>query len=491
MLQYLKEASTYTHTENGALTLTSTGSACLDLFSTIGALRNADEKDIINRFAKAYGEDANIAMKTLFFARDVRGGLGERRVFRVILRWLAQNHPQSVLYNLPWIAEYGRYDDLLCLWDTTCQTEMTVFIKEQLQKDISAMEHNESVSLLAKWLPSVNATSRATKQLAKRLAKALGMQEAAYRKTLSALRTYLQITENYLREKNYTFDYQNLPSKAMLKYRAAFWRNDEERYQQYLDSVSSGEAVMHTNTLTPYEVIQPMMQNGAWFAPASVSEQERKSLDIAWNALEDYTCGENALVVVDGSGSMYTNRSLPISVAMSLGIYYAEHNTGMFHNHFVTFSRTPRLIEIKGHDIVDKVQYCAKYNEAANTNLKNVFALILSTAVQNNLPQEQMPSTLYIISDMEFDVCVNNNDVTNFNYAKKIFREAGYELPHVVFWNVNSRNTQQPIRYHETGTALVSGCSPRIFTMLAKKQLSPYDYMIDILSSERYAQIVA
>jgi len=495
MLQYLKETqeqtTNYTYTENGAYTLKSANSACLDLFGTIGALRNAEETDIINRFARAYKEDASMAMKILFFARDVRGGLGERRVFRIILHWLAQTHPQSVLNNMPWIAEFGRYDDLLCLWDTLCQHEMIAFMKAQLEKDLDAMQQNRSVSLLAKWLPSVNATSKETVYAAKRLAKALGMQEALYRKTLSSLRSYLQITENYLREKDYSFAYQEQPSGAMMKYRAAFWRNDGERYQQYLDAVSSGEKMLHTGTLTPYEVIRPVLQGGGWFTPANLSLQDRKSLDITWNALADYTSGENALVVVDGSGSMYNHNCLAISVALSLGIYFAERNTGIFHNHFITFSTTPKLVEIKGRDIYEKVQHCAKYNEAANTDLQRVFDLILQTAIQHQLPQEQMPSSLYIISDMEFDACIAQGSVTNFEFAKKKYQDAGYHLPQVIFWNVDSRNTQQPVSAHDTGTALVSGCSSRLFAMLAKKQLNPYNYMTDILSSERYALISA
>jgi len=233
------------------------------------------------------------------------------------------------------------------------------------------------------------------------------------------------------------------------------------------------------------------LQGGGWFTPANLSLQDRKSLDITWNALADYTSGENALVVVDGSGSMYNHNCLAISVALSLGIYFAERNTGIFHNHFITFSTTPKLVEIKGRDIYEKVQHCAKYNEAANTDLQRVFDLILQTAIQHQLPQEQMPSSLYIISDMEFDACIAQGSVTNFEFAKKKYQDAGYHLPQVIFWNVDSRNTQQPVSAHDTGTALVSGCSSRLFAMLAKKQLNPYNYMTDILSSERYALISA
>ena len=182
---------------------------------------------------------------------------------------------------------------------------------------------------------------------------------------------------------------------------------------------------------------------------------------------------------------------MPATVALSLGIYFAERNTGAFRNHFITFSEKPQLVEIKGETILDKVRYCHGFNEVANTNIQKVFELILRTAVKNKVPQAEMPSTLYIISDMEFDYCAEGADLTNFEYAKKIFAEAGYQLPRVVFWNVQSRNQQQPVTQNEQGVALVSGCTPRIFSMLQSGILSPLCYMLDILGAERYAKIAA
>lgn len=197
-------------------------------------------------------------------------------------------------------------------------------------------------------------------------------------------------------------------------------------------------------------------------------------------------------LVIDGSGSMYSRTDpMPATVALSLGIYYAERNTGAFRNHFITFSERPQLVEIKGKTILEKVRYCSQYNEVANTNIQKVFELILQTAVKNKVPQSEMPSTLYIISDMEFDYCTKGAELTNFEYAKKIFAEAGYQLPKVVFWNVQSRNQQQPVTQNEEGVALVSGCSPRIFNMLQSGNLSPLGYMLEILGTERYAKIAA
>lgn len=486
MLQYLKNEANLTHTENGAVTYQSTQSECLDLFATIGALRRESDEEITNRFLRAYAENADLAMKTLFFARDVRGGIGERRVFRTILKWLAHNEPQSVEKNIPYIAEYGRYDDLLALMGTKCERVVLAYIKKQLETDCKALEAGESVSLLAKWLPSVNASNEDAIRQAKHIARALGMNDAQYRKTLSALRAKISIIENNLREKDYTFDYSKQPSKAMLKYRKAFLRNDGDRYDAFMSRVAEGTEQLHTGALMPYEIIHPFFVNGG------VSDEERKAIDATWNAQEDFTDGENALVVIDGSGSMYGGSDpIPATVALSLGIYYAEQNTGAFHNHFITFSENPRLVEIKGKDIFEKVRYCHQFNEVANTNIQRVFELVLKAAVKNHVPQEEMPSKIFIISDMEFDYCTEDCSLTNFEYAQKLFSEHGYQLPDLVFWNVSSRNRQQPVKINDQGVALVSGCNPRIFSMLKAGILSPYAFMLDVLGSERYAAIVA
>jgi len=486
MLSFLKEEANKTRTENGAVTYRSTQSDCLDLFATIGALRRESDRGINDRFLRAYAEDADLAMKTLFFARDIRGGLGERRVFRTILTWLAANAPQSVEKNIPNIAEYGRYDDLLVLIGTSCESAVLAYIKERLVADRAALEADQPVSLLAKWLPSVNASNADTVRLAKRIARSLGMNDAAYRKELSALRAKICIIENNLREKDYTFDYSKQPSKAMFKYRKAFLRNDGERYNAFMSRVAEGTDQLHTGTLTPYDIIAPLCEFDV------MAEEHRRAIDATWKAQEDFTGGENALAVIDGSGSMYCYADpMPASVALSLGIYFAERNTGRFRNHFITFSGHPRLVEIKGRDIFEKVRYCGKFNECANTNLQKVFELILRTAVKHNVPQEDMPAKLYIISDMEFDCCVDGGTLTNFEYAQKLFAEHGYRLPEVVFWNVASRNRQQPVKVNDAGVALVSGCSPRIFSMLKAGIFSPYAFMMDVLGSQRYLPIVA
>ena len=489
-LEDLRKEENLTYTENGALTNRSTNSYCLDLFATIGALRNAEDSEIISLFIKAYTEDRNLAMKILFFARDIRGGLGERRVFRSIWKWLSLHEAESVRRNITNVPEYGRFDDLLSLLDGPCEKDMLSFIKEQLDKDLAALKIGESVSLLAKWLPSVNTSNKDSVKSAKKLAKALGFSDAEYRKVLVSLRAEIKLMENYLREKDYSFSYEKQPSKALYKYRLAFFRNDQDRYCAFLEKAESNPSVMNTGTLTPYDVIRPIIHRAE--AEIEISEEERRSMDITWKALPDYTGAENALAVVDGSGSMYCGFGYtPATVAQSLGIYFAEHNKGCFHNHFITFSENPRLVRVMGRDIVEKLRYCMSFDECANTDLLRTFDLILNTAIQNKAKQEEIPEKLYIISDMEFDYCANHAEMTNFECAKTKFAKYGYKLPQIVFWNVESRNLQQPVTKNEQGVALVSGTSPQIFSMLSEGILDPYSFMLETLSSKRYERICA
>jgi len=485
MLNFLKKEANKTLTENSAVTNITTGSDCLDLFATIGALRSEPDAEVITRYDRAWTENADIALKTLFFARDIRGGLGERKVFRTILRHMANNMPSAVQKNLWAVPKFGRYDDFLTLLDSPMRQEVITYIKAQLDSDTKALENDGSVSLLGKWLPSVNAHNADTVRHGKIITKSLGLTEADYRRLLTKLRAKIAIIENNLRKNDYSFNYEKQPSKAMMKYRKAFLRNDSERYKVFLEKVTKGEVKLHTGSLYPYDIIRPILSG-------SMSADERRSVDVTWNAQEDFTRGENALAVIDGSGSMYGYGSpKPAEVALSLGVYFAEHSKGAFAGHFITFSSQPRLVEIKGNDIFEKVQYCKSFNEVANTNIKAVFDLILTTAVKNRLPQSELPSTLYIISDMEFDSCAENADITNFEYAKKAYAVHGYRLPTVVFWNVQSRNEHQPVTLNEQGVVLISGASPRVFSMVSSGNLSPMAFMLDTLNNERYAKVRA
>lgn len=485
MLENIKNEANISYTENGAVTNASTMSDCLDLFSTIGAIRTADEEEIIKRFVRAYTENADIAMKILFFGRDVRGGLGERRVFRIIINWLAKHGTASLRKNIEFIPEYGRFDDLLSLLGTKCEDDALRIISKQLRADL---ESDEDVSLLAKWLPSINTSNRETVRMAKHIAARLGMKDEEYRKTLVHLRKKIRIIENYLREKDYSFDYSKQPSRAMFKYRRAFARNDGERYFAFLEDVSGGKNRLHADNLAPYEIVRSALKA---FSTDNF-DAEVASLNASWESLPDFCDGRNALAVIDTSGSMYGyDGALPAAVALSLGLYFGERSTGIFHNHFIEFSDHPRLIEIKGNTFAERLKYISTFNEIADTNIEAVFKLILNAAVRNNVSQEELPETIYLISDMEFNCCVRNASISNFENAKQMFEEHGYTLPKVVFWNVASRNSNQPVTMNEQGVALVSGCTPRLFSMVTSGELSPYTFMMEVVQSERYMKITA
>ena len=322
------------------------------------------------------------------------------------------------------------------------------------------------------------------------------MSDAEYRKTLVALRNHIRIIENYLRERDYSFEYEKQPSRAMHKYRKAFSRNDGERYNAFLKEVETGKTILHADHVSPYELVEPYLirywYGGSRCFMKDISDEEKRVLNATWNSLPDFGSNDNAIAVVDTSGSMYcASKPMPAAVALSLGLYFAEHNKGYFKNNFIEFSERPQLIELKGKTFADKLRYACTFNEIANTNIEAVFDLILTAAVKNRVPQDELPSQLIIISDMEFDRCVENASLSNFKNAERKYSNMGYKLPEVVFWNVASRNRQQPVKKNEQGVALVSGITPRIFSMVAGNNLSPYTFMLEVIGSERYSKIVA
>lgn len=484
MPETLRRLANRTLTENGAATLRSTLSDCLDLFAAIGALRSAGEQEIVDRFTRAWAEDRDLAVRTLFYARDVRGGLGERRVFRILLRRLALTEPETVRRNLPRVPEYGRWDDVLVLTGTPCEPDMTALVASQLLEDLERDGRGEPVSLLAKWLPSVNASKADTVRAARHLARALGLTEAAYRRILTRLRARIRILEDALRRRDYTFDYKAQPSRAMLVYRKAFLRNDGERYRSFMERVAEGTETLHTGSLNPCDLVEQARDFHG-------SPAERQVLDTTWRALEDHTDGRNALCVVDTSGSMFWYGSpKPVSVAMSLGLYFAERNRGAFRGRLITFSSQPTLVEVRGEDLVDRVRYCMTMDAGLNTNVQAVFELVLRAALEDHVPQSEMPETLYIISDMQFDACTEGSSMTAFEHARLLYERHGYRLPNLVFWNVQQRRTQQPVRKDERGVTLVSGYTPRLFAQVTTG-LTPEELMLQVLSGERYRDLCA
>ncbi len=484
MLKFLKNMINKSFTENGEVTNKTTQSYCLDLFATIGAMRKSDVADIRARFLKAFVENPSLALKIVFYARDIRGGLGERRVFREIINYLAYNKHDVLEKNIANIPEFGRYDDLIAILNTPCENLALEFIKNQLTQDLQNYSKNNAVSLLAKWLPSINTSSETARVNGKKIARYLNMSDKEYRQTLVKLRKQIKIIENNLREKNYTFDYSVQPAKAMLKYRGAFIRNDYDRYMEYLNSVQNGTMELKTATLTPFELVRIVLTQ-------NLSLSEQKVLNTTWDNLPDYKNDTNTLAIIDTSGSMTSYNYMPLATAISLGLYFAERNRGAFANHFMEFSNTPELIEIKGKNFVDKVKFISSFCQVADTNIESVFDVILATAVKHKLPQKSLPERLVIISDMEFNSCVRNSSLSNFENAKNRFAKYGYKLPEVVFWNVCSRNRHQPVEKNEQGVALISGFTPNLFEMVAEGITTPYEFMLKTLNNERYKNVTA
>ena len=267
-------------------------------------------------------------------------------------------------------------------------------------------------------------------------------------------------------------------------------------YQSFIGKVNAGEATLHAGTLMPYEIVESVIgyrYRGCFMK--HLSKEEENTLNATWNSLPDFGGDENAIAVVDTSGSMYGyGNPMPAAVALSLGLYFAERNKGIFHNHFIEFSERPQLIEIKGETFADRLRYIASFNEIANTNIEAVFKVILDAAVKNNIPQSEMPAKIYLISDMEFDSATypygSGKNATLFGHISAKFANYGYKMPRLIFWNVCSRTGTIPMRENENGVALVSGFSPNIASMIMSEKTDPYECLVETLTSPRYRQII-
>ena len=497
-LDNLKTEANYTRTLNGAKTHGSTGDACLDFFAVAGGMRYRRPLDQINLFDRAYIETPDLAMKLLFHLRDIRGGMGERKLFRTLLRHVAFTWPESARKNVSYIAEFGRWDDLLCLLKTPAEKEAVKVIWKQLAEDKEALERRQAgeedahISLLAKWLPSDNASSPRTRRTAARLIKAMGMNQREYRTLVTALRARIGLVERSLTAKRpEKINYEAVPAQAMLKYRSAFIKTDSSRFTEYLLGVDSGEKQMHTETLFPYEVLRPFFRGYSFTAlPEGIDVLEQ-----LWKLLPGAVGDANAISVVDTSGSMYcrwnTKGPVPALISQAMGLYCAERCRGIFHNHLITFETRPHLAEIHGASLGDKLRYLSTLSWGGSTNLEAVFNLILETAVKYEASQEEIPRVIYIFSDMEFNCCMRNADKTVYENARELFEAFGYQMPAVVFHNVNSWQMQTPVTAHTRGTALSSGAATHTMSHKFDGNITPMAHMLRVLGSRRYAMIHA
>lgn len=494
LLNGLKDSTNIGYTENGAVKHLTTRSDLLDLFAMGGAMRNRSDADCINMFKNALAENETYALKCLFYLRDCRGGQGERRFWRVCMKWLANEHPDIARRNLSYVSEYGRWDDLYVFVGTPLEAAAMDVIKEQLALDVSC----KTPSLLAKWLKSENASSFETRRLATITRQYLKMSHKQYRKTLSLLRGRIKIVETLMSQNRWDeIEFDKIPSKAGLIYKNAFARRDILK-EKFVAFAKDKTTKVNAKTLYPYECVQEAYRE----ARRPLDDASRLMANKRWDCLADYFNGAslNALAVVDTSGSMtWRGPVYPIDVAISLGLYCAEKAKGPFAGHYISFASEPRLIRTEGVDFCDKVQRIHNANLCDSTNIEGVFDLLLRTALANNCGQSDLPENIIIISDMEFNAAARpfwRSNFTPFNTSNaetllegvaKKWAAYGYKMPHLIFWNVEARQNNIPMLGNGP-ISYVSGFSPAIFEQIMSGKTG-YDLMMEKLDSERYAPI--
>lgn len=477
MIKLLDSLKTWTgETFNWAVTHKSTLNACLDLFFIAWASRTMKEKEILKLFTLAFNEDKNIALKILFWARDIRWGAGERRFFRIIWKYLMNEHPEVVVQLAQHVSEYGRWDDLFQedyflnnqvkpnVWDAIVEVVSTT-LSEWI---INWTEWNTS-GLLAKWMPR-------KWLVASKFRNAMMLSAKDYRKMIVSLSKTVEQDMSANRWEN--IEFSKIPSQALNKYKKAWHVHLEEEFQAFLEKVNKWEAKLHGETLFPYQVYQNFK---SWANTDLIKAQ--------WDNLPDYWSEGDILPVVDVSGSMltsYGSKLKPMDISISLWVYLAEKIKGRFNNHFMSFSWKPTLHTLNG-SIVDKFIQVDESGEDMSTNLVGVFDELLKVSLRDNLSQEDLPKMLLVISDMEFNYC---GGLPNFETIKKKFEEAWYILPHLVFWNVHGRSDNVPVQKDEKFVSLVSWASPSLIKgLLSGKIATPYDTMLSIVDSERYEPI--
>jgi hypothetical protein len=458
-------------TTNGMRASKSTANACVDLFFKIGASRG---KDITKEFVAAYVEDKDLALRIAQWARDVRGGSGERELFRQILKYLDKHDPDAATALLRKVPEIGRWDDIFAV-EATKPFAFTMLGDALREKN----------GLAAKWTPRKG-------ELAVEIREFFGMSPKFYRKSLVEL---TKVVEQDMCAKNWDgINFSHVPSVAAARYKKAFYRNATEAYSAYVAELVKDPAErtmdvkVNAGAVYPYDVLKGLI--GHYFQ-TSYNATELGLLQKQWEAMENFVGDANVLPLVDVSGSMScpagrNNNVTCLDVAVSLGLYLADKNEGKFKDTFLTFSGSPELLHLKGN-IVQKVQQMVKSNWAMNTDLVKAMDKILKTAKDGNVPQEEMPEMLLILSDMQFDGCARFDDTAMQMIARK-FETAGYVMPKIVFWNLNAQDNV-PVKYDARGVALVSGFSPAIMKAVLSgdtEQFTPDAIMRKAVCVPRY-----
>lgn len=493
----IEEIGTEKRTINNSKTYSSSLSKCLDLFALGGSIRSWSDNEIKTIFNEAYKEDPITATKIALYTRDIRNGMGERKVGRIFFSIIAEKYEyyndNMIFKIISNISEVGRWDDLIYIFYVTKNEYIKNTIGKIIHLTLKEDNMSKAPSLLAKWLPSINAGKLARKE-ALELLKYLGLSPKNYRKVLSSLRKRINIVETKVTERNFKgINYSKVPSQALLKYNKTFYINDNERFSNYIEDVKKGTKKINVGAVYPYQIIKKFLTAKLRMSCFDYDDRE-DFYNTAWENLPDYTNGSKAIVMADTSGSMYNPDMEPINIALSLAIYFAERNTGPFRDKFITFSYNPTFQLLRGETLKQKVTNLDMLGWSQNTDINKAFKLVLKTGIDFKVPQKDMPEAIYIISDMEFDSATDplNNyyyqrhgielEKTNFELIEKMYNEAGYEMPILVFWNVNAKKQTIPVRYDEHGTILISGKSPTVFS-IALDRSSPEDFMLKVLEN--------
>lgn len=471
----MRNEGKFTRTENGAIALNTTSDARLDLFSTIGALREADKNRIETLFAEAYAQDKLFATKIAFYARDIRGGLGERKTFRTLIRYMAEHHPEALRPNLDLIGVFGRYDDMYSLIGTPLEDDMWAAMKKQFEEDLEHLRDGSAISLLAKWIKTADASSKETRKLGILTAQKLGYPVYNFKRIVRSMRKQIGVVESLMSAGKWDeIKYPEVPSRAMMIYRKAFMKHDEVRFNEFIGKVEKGETKINASTLFPYDIVEKFLYKG----------ESSKVLEAQWKALPDYVEeGSNVLIMADVSGSMMGR---PMATSIGLAMYFAERNTGAYHNMFMTFSADPQIVLLKGETLEQKIKNMSRAELYNNTDLKAAFVKVLDIAEKNHIPQEEMPKAIIVISDMEIDFC-GNRDWSFYDKMAHKFAKAGYVIPNIIFWNVNSRHDVFHADHNRKGVQLASGQSVTVFKQILQNLgYNPVEAMENTINSERY-----
>lgn len=490
-----KNQARMTTTENGAKCYNTTGSKVLDLFSKAGGMRNR-LRDVRDAFSAAWDENPELAIRLAFYCRDIREGCGERDVAREMLRWVAESHPDVMRKNLKFIPEYGRWDDVYIFVGTKVENAVWELIKNQMISDINAVNNGKPCSLMAKWLKSVNTSSKESVRLGRLTAKKLSLTYIQYQKTLSKLRKYIDVTEVKMSGNKWeAINYPAVPSKAMTNYRSAFARHDHEGFTEYMNSVKCGEKKINASALYPYDLVHKYMAGagmvrsrfkaGHYVCGVSAKEEDAV-VEAQWKALPNYAEGNNNVIVMaDTSGSM---RGQPIESALGLAMYFAERNSGPYKGLFMTFSSEPEYVCLDEQSMLGNLIKASEADWYNSTDLEKAFKKILNTALENNLSNDDIPKAIVVISDMEFNRTLIRGD--NYFYSmEKLFNRNGYKLPHVVFWCVNSRSNAQHYNYNDYVTAFSGNAVSTFRDVINTIGMNAYEAMLKVLNGERYKNI--